>query len=840
MERETYFVDVLLPLPLPYYFTYRLPWAMEDTRVDFGTRVVVPFGRSKLYAGLVIRKHNSPPSRVVVKYVSEIIDDNPIISEKQFALWQWIADYYLCTLGEVMSIALPSALKLAGETKITIHPRFDGDISLLDEKEMTIVDALSRHYAMSLEDISKTLQLKKVLPVVKTLVEKGVIITDEDIRDIYRPKREYKVSLLSPHGDREENFYQLLDRLGSSTKTAKQSELLLTFFMLLKESTPVGEKVDFSRSVSKNVLLQRAQAPASRLQSLINKNICLVKEVVISRLATHDSLEDTGNIALSPAQATALCEILYQFEKQDIVLLQGVTGSGKTELYIKLIARTLAEGKQVLYLLPEIALTTQIVNRLRKYFGDKVGVYHSRFNEFERVEIWNQVLGHGQNSRLGQRYPLVIGARSALLLPFRDLGLIIVDEEHDASYKQMDPAPRYHARDGAIVLAKIHGAKVLLGTATPSIESYFNAKHHKYGYVSLTERFSGSALPEIWLADIAENTRQKKMQGHFTAFLLEQMKIALAKGEQVIIFQNRRGFSLCLYCHTCQQVTMCARCDVSLTYHKQSHLLKCHYCGYAVDLPEHCPHCGSKNLEMKGFGTEKVVENIAELLPEARVARMDLDTTRSKTAYQQMINDFEQHETDILVGTQMVTKGLDFDRVSVVGILNADNLINYPDFRSFERAFQILSQVSGRAGRRDIPGKVIIQSYHTCHPALQYVVSNDYEAMYAHQIVERERFHYPPFYRLVKITLKHPDEQVLNQGAFVLGQALHHAFPRQVLGPEFPVVAKVQNYYLKDLWIKLQKNSQLKDRKNKLLQVIDIFKQDKLYKNVRVVINVDA
>lgn len=839
MERITYFVDVLLPLPLPGLFTYRVPHDFPS-EINFGIRVVVPFGKSKLYSALVVKVHTEAPSQLNTKYIIDIIDEQPVITEKQFRLWQWLSQYYMCTLGEVMAIALPSALKIASETQIMLHPQFDGDLSYLSEREIVIVNTLSYRETMTVGEISKAINIQKVIPVIKSLVEKGVVITDEEIKDPFKPKYETHISLNETFSESDEAFYKLIDDLSGSKKSEKQADLLLAFLMLAQEKTPAGEKADLKIAIPKKELLTRSNASPSRLQRLVEKGIFITQEITISRLPEYKSLDAVNNIILSAPQEKAMQSIKKQFGEHEVVLLHGVTGSGKTEIYIKLIDEVLAQGKQVLYLLPEIALTSQIVNRLRKYFGDRVGVYHSRFNEYERVEIWNRVLHHQNSPKSDNKYQLILGARSALLLPYQDLGLIIVDEEHDGSYKQLDPAPRYQARDSAVVLGRIHQAQTLLGTATPSIESYYNVQQKKYGLVELFERFADSSLPEIWLVDIVENLKQKKMNGHFSPFLIEHIGEALQKKEQVIIFQNRRGFSLRMFCNTCQSMPSCIYCDVSLTYHKHSNLLKCHYCGYAIEVPEECPTCHSKDIEMKGFGTEKVEESLAELFPDAVIARMDLDTTRSKTGYQKIISDFEQQKTDILVGTQMVTKGLDFDRVSVVGILNADNLITYPDFRSFERAFQILAQVSGRAGRKQIPGKVIIQTYKPSHTALQYVVSNDYKAMYENQLEERKQFHYPPFTRLIKLTLKHKDPNFVNKASLELAVILRDAFPKQVLGPEFPIVARIQNLYLKDFWIKFAKDDKLEINKRRLQQILSHFKSIPTNKSLRIVVNVDA
>lgn len=813
-------------------FTYRVPQELEG-RVAFGMRVIVPFGRSKLYSGLVVRVHTEAPQEWATKYIVDVMDERPVVSERQFRLWQWMADYYLCTLGEVMAAALPSALKLASETKIKLHPDFSGDVTVLNPFELRIAEALTHREEMTVAEVAKAAQVQKILPVIKSMVEKRVIITDEEIRNPYKPKRETVVRLAEAYAA-EAPFMALLDQLNTSSRTAPQADLLLSFMMLTRRDG----QYDFQAEVPKAQLLQAREVTPARLQTLLKKGVLVAEEHIISRLADISSLDEVSSIQFTAPQQTALDQIHDSFAKNPVTLLHGVTGSGKTEIYIQLIDEVLKQGKQVLYLLPEIALTSQIVNRLRRYFGEKVGVYHSRFNEYERVEIWNRVLGQG--SEVENKYQLILGARSALLLPYQNLGLIIVDEEHDPSYKQQDPAPRYHARDCAIVLAGMHHAPVLLGTATPSLESYYNVELGKYGLVQLTERFSRHQLPEIWVVNMSAATRQKQVQGIFSNFLIEKIGEALDKKEQVILFQNRRGYAVRMICHTCESMPTCKYCDVTLTYHKKTNLLKCHYCGYAIEVPHECPTCHSTDIEMKGFGTEKVEDTLAELFPQASIARMDLDTTRSKNSYQQIITDFEQHKTDILVGTQMVTKGLDFDRVSVVGILNADALVSFPDFRAFERAYQLLAQVSGRAGRKDVPGKVVIQSYQPNHPALKYVESNDFAAMYQSQIAERREYHFPPVARLVKITLKHPDEKVVAAAATALAGPLHQAFPGRVLGPEAPLVSRIQNYFLQEFWVKLPKDNHQASYKLRLREILKAFQSAKEHKTVRVVVNVDA
>lgn len=829
---QTFFVDVILPLPLEARFTYRVPQSLNG-KICFGMRVIVPFGSNKLYAAVVERVHEEAPKQFSVKYVLDVMDERPVVSEAQYRLWRWISEYYMCTIGEVMAAALPSALRLASETKVKIHPDFDGDVTVLTPYEMNVMELLLHRETMTVAEVGKSLQVAKVMPIIKSLVDKHAMITDEEIRNPYKPKKETVVSLVPPY-DQEPAFMELLDRLNAKSTTAPQADTLLAFMMLTRE----GKRYRFDAAIPKSTLAKAENINPSSLQTLLKKGILKSEERVISRLVDI-SAEHTAEVHLSIPQDNAYQQIKHHFEKFSVTLLHGVTGSGKTEIYIKLIDEVLKQGKQVLYLLPEIALTSQIVNRLRKYFGEKVGVYHSRFNEYERVEIWDRVLSGGEQDD-SAKYQLILGARSALLLPYKNLGLIIVDEEHDSSYKQVDPAPRYHARDAAVMLGQIHGAKVLLGTATPSVESYFNVQLHKFGLVELMQRYAESRLPDIYTVNMNLATKRHEVQGLFSHFLIEQMAMALERKEQIILFQNRRGYAVRMICHTCESMPKCQYCDVTLTYHKKTNLLKCHYCGYAIEVPHECPTCHSTDIEMKGFGTEQVEDTLAEIFPEARIARMDMDTTRSKNAYQQIITDFEEHKTDILVGTQMVTKGLDFDRVSVVGILNADALISFPDFRAFERAFQLLSQVSGRAGRKEVPGKVVIQTFQPNHPALKYVESNDFAAMYRSQIEERMRFHLPPATRMVKITLKHPEEQTVLAAAIQLQGMLREAFAGSVMGPAAPLVSRIQNYYLQDFWLKLSRDHSLAAKKQLLAEVLRQFKQIPEFKKVRCVVNVDA
>ncbi len=587
-------------------------------------------------------------------------------------------------------------------------------------------------------------------------------------------------------------------------------------------------------------MLKNVKATPSALKGLMAKGVLKVYEKVVSRIESYEKVADVSSIELMDFQEKASDAIRKAFLEKDVVLLHGVTSSGKTELYIKYIQETLEQGKQVLYLLPEIALTTQIISRLKKYFGEKVGVYHSRFNENERAEIWNKVLMHGKPDKTGtSSYDIILGARSAVFLPFTNLGLLIVDEEHDSSFKQYDPAPRYNGRDAALFLAHMHRAKTILGSATPSIESYYNCQEGKYVLVEMTERYGNMELPEIKVVNMREEIHWKKMKSHFTSVLVKQLEDALGKGEQAIIFQNRRGFALRLECEACGWMPVCRNCDVTLVYHKQNHQLRCHYCGYTTFVPETCPECKGITLKMKGFGTEKVEEELAILFPKARITRMDLDTTRTRHSHQKIINDLEERKIDILVGTQMVTKGLDFENVSTVSILNADNMLGFPDFRSAERCFQLMAQVSGRSGRKNKRGRVIIQTYNPRHPVILDVVNHDYNAMYEQQLVDRRKFKYPPFYRLVLVKIKHRDQNVLNKASDELAKRLRELFGNRVLGPEYPMVSRIMNYYLKQIMIKIERSASQTEMKKKLMQKIVEFSKCKEFSSLRLVMDVD-
>ena len=831
MERLTLFADVLLPLPVGGTFTYRVPFELNEV-VGPGKRAVVQFGARKIYTAVVVRVHESPPANFIPKYILSLLDEIPVVTPLQLSFWEWISAYYLCYPGEVMNAALPAAFKLASESKIALAAELPDDFSMLNEKELLLIEALHNRKSIAISEVSRILDQQKSIPVIKNLMEKGIVITEEEVHDPYRPKRESFIVLSPEYSGSEKAMSDLFDSLEKKAK--RQLEIMMTFVRI--SGFGFGE----IKEVRRAELLKQSGGLPAQLEALVSKGVLSVTEKMVSRFEASGDTIDSNSIELTAAQQGALDAIHTAFESREVVLLHGVTSSGKTEIYIKLIRETIDRGQQVLFMLPEIALTTQIITRLRKYFGDRVGIYHSRFNIHERAEIWNAVLGaSGTGGQDGGRYDIILGARSAVFLPFSRLGLVVVDEEHDPSFKQVDPGPRYNGRDAAIDLARMHGAKTLLGSATPSLESYYNAKGGKYGLVGLSERYGNMEMPGIQIVNIKEALRQGQMKSHFSSTLLEQIGAALDNSDQVILFQNRRGFSLRLECDLCHWMPACKNCDVTLVYHKKSNQLRCHYCGYTSRIPEACPECHGTHISMKGFGTEKVEEELSVIFPKARIGRMDLDTTRTKHAHQQIIGDFEAGKINVLVGTQMVTKGLDFDRVSLVCILNADNLLSYPDFRAFERSFQLMAQVSGRSGRRYRQGKVIIQTWQPDHPVIRNVMKHDYLAMFKQQIVERQKFHYPPMSRLILIRLRHKEPEPLNHAADHLAKMLRKTFGKRVLGPEFPVVSRIMNYYIKQIMLKVEKDASISLVKQKLTEVTEKFRTDPDYKPVRVSIDVD-
>lgn len=814
--RKTTFVEVILPLSISKTYTYRVPFEMASN-VDVGKRAVVQFGKSKIYTAIIYKISDIPPVLYEAKYIIDILDEEPIVNQFQLSLWEWISDYYLCNLGEVMQAALPAALKLASETRITINHSAVIDKDSLSDKEFLILDALELHPELRVSDISKLLGQKTVFPLLRTLFEKNIIVISEEISEKFKPRKKAFITLNSLYVDpvNRKALFEILER------APKQLEVLLAYYKLEKHQ----------EVISKADLIETSGSSAAVLKSLLDKGIFVQEDKIVSRLSTEE-IETFLSFELNEAQQTALAQIQNEFPAKDVVLLYGETSSGKTQIYIRLIEQMLRENRQTLYLLPEIALTTQVIERLREYFGNEVGIYHSRFNDAERAEVWQKVL-KGE-------YKIVLGARSSIFLPFQNLGLIVVDEEHESSYKQYDPAPRYHARDTAIYLAHLHKAKVVLGSATPSLESFYNARTTKYGFVTLKGRYGGVQSPLIEVVSIAEETKLKTMQSHFTSVLIKEITGALERKEQVILFQNRRGYTPVLLCTTCGYTPKCINCDVSLTFHKSSGKLHCHYCGYKQEVLNACPACGSTKIEQKGFGTEKIEDELQLLFESARIARMDLDSTRSRNSFQLLINDFEEGRIDILVGTQMVAKGLDFGNVTTIGIISADSMLNYPDFRAFERSFQMLSQVAGRAGRRAKQGKVIIQAYDTSHRVISQVVRNDFEQMFDTEILERRNFHYPPLYRLIQLDVKHKDLPKLVTIAASLGSVLRSQFADRVLGPEPPLVGRIRNYFIQTILIKIEKEGvSVTKVKEALREILKSFDADPANKGVYVQTDVD-
>lgn len=747
------YADIILPLAVRGRFTYSIPDELLGKIVP-GMRVIVPFGSKNLYSGIVSIAHNNDPGYKIVKPIKSIPDTIPLINDNQLRLWQWISEYYLCSEGEVMKAALPSAASLSE----------------------------------------------------------------------YRPRLETFISLTEKYTDKALN--EILDRL---KKAPKQQDLLLAYLGITGYT--FGAEIF---PVNKSLLLSEAQSSPGTLDSLTSKGILTSVSLPVSRIIESDSFKEPVK-KLSEAQSVAWESVTSQFNEKEIVLLHGVTSSGKTEIYIHLIEEQLKKGKQVLYMLPEIALTTQIILRLKRHFGAVTGVYHSRFSDPEKVEIWKRVAD--DNPSTG--YRLILGVRSSIYLPFNDLGLIIIDEEHDGSYKQHDPAPRYHARDSAIMLASFHKAKTILGSASPSIESYNNAVNGKYGLTELKERYGMIKLPTIIIGNTREAYRKKLMVSHFTPELLSAMDDALGKEEQIILFQNRRGFSPYIECSECGWIPVCIQCAVNLTYHKAINKLVCHYCGYTTGTPSKCGSCHSTGMVTRGFGTEKIEDEIKIVFPDARVARMDQDTTRNKNSFKKLIRAFEEKKIDILIGTQMISKGLDFENLTVVGVLNADNLLNYPDFRAHERSFQLMEQVSGRAGRRQKQGKVVIQTGDPGNRVIRLVIRHDYLNMFKIQAEERKTFNYPPFCRMVKVSIKHKERTQLNHFSDILGNDLKTIFGKRVLGPESPVISQVQLWYIKTILIKIEKEKPPVKAKQLIIDAIERIEKEKGASGLKIAVDVD-
>lgn len=817
------FAEVLLPLPLQATFTYIVPEEMERLIVR-GCRVLVQFGRKKFYTGIVADLHYKAPEGYEVKPIVAMLDPEPVLCYPQLKFWRWIADYYLCSPGEVMRAALPTGLKVESETFISINPDYVlGENESLSEEESIILIALQEKKRIKMADLEKTTGLCKLSRSVEKLLDAGAVEIAEKTIDSYRPQTKTVVELCCDRND-QETLHRFFDLVGRS---ARQERLLLAY-VDLSGWMRHGEDL---HEVEKQQLIEASGATPGIFKALIDKKILRTEKKSVNRF-NNNKFQIKPLACLSEVQQRATDEIDHSFRTHNITLLHGVTGSGKTEIYSHLIWRILESGRQALFLVPEISLTTQLTDRLRRVFGDRLLVYHSKFSDSERVDVWRRLLTSHEPL-------LVLGVRSSVFLPYRNLGLVIVDEEHEPSFKQYDPAPRYNARDAAIVLASMHGAKTLLGSATPSVETYYKSLNGKYGLVRISERFEGVGLPEVEIVDMRDQRKRKLNRGIVSSSLRLATESVLKDGHQTIMFQNRRGFAPVVVCRECGWTPKCVNCDVSLVYHKKISQLRCHYCGHSVQLPNVCPACGQNTIDVFGYGTERIAEELHEQFPDYRVSRMDLDTTRNKYAFQEIIEEFSRKETDILVGTQMVSKGLDFGGVKVVGVLNADTLLNFPDFRSGERAFNMLEQVAGRAGRRSGGGKVIIQTTSPDNEVLGYVKTHDYSGYYESEISDREKYAYPPFTRIVNIYLKHRDAAVVDSLAVSYTMALRRVFGNRVLGPEKPYISRISTYYLQSIMLKVESGASMSKVKELLRQIYVNMASDSRMKQAVVYYDVD-
>ena len=815
------FAETLLPLAIPGTYTYRVP---EGMRLSIGMRVLVPFGRKKIYTAIITSLHDMEPKGYDVKEILGTLDEKPILRHPQLEFWQWISDYYLCSMGEVYKAAVPSGLKVESETTISVNPDFEeSEPGQLTDRERVILDFTAQRGRVQIAEIANATGFKTIERNVSHLLDMDALHVSERVVDNYRPKTEPCVRLAIARDD-EEKLHQYFDQL----KRAPKQESLLLAYLDMSRWLQSGD----TREVSKENLLKRAGVSSAVLHEAVKRGLFEIYKKEINRFAELGNVLDEAP-TLSEEQQRAYKEIHQSMRQHAITLLHGVTSSGKTSVYIHLIADALKLGKQVLYLVPEIALTTQLTRRLRRVFGDKLLIYHSKFSDNERVDIWKHLLDTSDPC-------VIIGVRSSVFLPYSNLGLIIVDEEHDSSYKQQDPAPRYNGRNAALVLAQMHGAKTVLGSATPAIEVYHMALEGRYGLVKLMTRYGDIKMPEVKVIDTIDARKRREMSGLFSTELISDCRRALKDGEQVILFQNRRGYSPMVRCKECGSVPKCENCDVSLTYHKHNHTLVCHYCGYTIPLPDLCPACQLPGLEIIGYGTERIEDDIDAVFPGEKISRMDLDTTRSKNSYDRIIDEFSNHRTNILVGTQMVTKGLDFDAVSIVGILNADTMINFPDFRSHERAFDMLEQVSGRAGRAHKQGKVIIQTSNPDHDVIKYVQAHDYEGFYEHELADRQQFGYPPFTKVINIYLKHRDDATVGELAVRYSGLLRQVFGTRVLGPMAPFVARVQNMYIRQVTLKMETAASMAKVKAILRDLYErMLAADARMKTVRLYYDVD-
>lgn len=818
LKNKYFFAEVILPLALPKTFTY----SISESEFDFikiGMRVAVPFGKNKIYTGLVCDKHQNKPTLYEAKEIHQILDHQPAVTQIQIKHWRWIAEYYMCAIGDVFRCAFPSALLLESETMIQLKNDIFINERLLTDDEFLILQALQLQSTLSINDIIGIVNKKTVFPIIQKMIEKNIIFLEQELNESYKPKL-VKYIKLHERFDSNVGLQQLLDELKSAPK---QKDIVLQFFQILAtDKKPILTKK----------LLEASKSTSTNIKSLVEKQIFEEYSIEVDRIVFSGN-EDQKKLQLSSIQQITFDSIKLSLTTKAVCLLHGVTSSGKTEIYSQLISDYLKLNKQVLYLVPEIALTTQLVSRLQQFFGNSVAVFHSKYSSNERVEVWNKTL---QNSEKAQ---IIVGARSALFLPFANLGLIIIDEEHEQTFKQQEPSPRYHARDAAIVLANMHDAKVLLGSATPSLETYYNTATSKYGLVTLTERYRNVDLPKIEIIDLKDQFFRKKMNGHFSDSLINEITDTLALGEQVILFQNRRGYSPIVECVTCGHVPQCQNCNVSLTFHKNKNQLRCHYCGYSMGNPTNCHACSSTNLTTKGFGTEQIQQELNALFPAARIGRMDQDTTKGKFGFERIIDGFKNREIDVLIGTQMVAKGLDFDNVTLVGIMNADNMLYHPDFRAFERSYQTMVQVAGRSGRSEKQGKVLIQTYSKDHNIIKQVLHNDYFGMYEEQMHQRRIYGFPPYFRTIKVLLKHRDYSKLNEGSIWLCNVFSQNLEMPVLGPEDPGINRIRNEFLKTILIKIPLQLPLIATKNTIKKIVNSFDAIPQYKSIKVILTVD-
>ncbi len=810
------FVEVIIPLALPKNYTWAVPESMQEA-IQPGIRVEVILGRNKRYAGIVKKILPAKPETFEPKNILTVLDTEPLLHIEQLKLWEWIAQYYMCSEGEVMQAAIPANLKLSSESILVWNEDSSYEPSDLGDAEYLVTEALELKRELRLSEVQQLLDAANVYPVIKKLIEKGICHVWEELKEKYKAKTETYITLSTVYHDEG----KLADLLNNWSKAPKQMELLLSYLHLLKTE---GE-------VTQPQLLKKSNATAAQLKGLADKGILLVEKRATDRIHTLPKNIQI-DFTLSGAQEKALQEIRKGFADKPVCLLHGVTASGKTEVYTKLIEEYILQGKQVLYMLPEIALTAQIIRRLQKHFGGYIAIYHSKFNPNERVEIWNKVKS-GETK-------VILGARSSLFLPFKELGLIIADEEHDASYKQQEPAPRYHARDAVIYYASLFKAKVLLGSATPSIESYYNCDQHKYSLVTLNERYGQVELPQIGIIDLKKVPSKEKGKVALTPSLITAIETSLQQKKQVILFQNRRGYSPYMICNACGWIPQCQHCDVTLTYHKAKNKLSCHYCGTAYPVINTCAACGSHDFTQKNFGTERIEELVAEQFPDAKIARMDYDSIKGKHDHDSLIKLFEQQRIDILVGTQMVVKGLDFEHVNLVGIVDADGILNFTDFRVTERAFQLMEQVSGRAGRKDGKGTVLIQVSNIHHPVLQFVKAHNFKQLFDYEIANRKQFDYPPFTRLIQVIFKHKEKHIAEEAANIMMQGLKINFAKQTNGPAQPAVDRVRNQYIWEILIKLPKDAhRINLCKKEIRQQAVIIQSNKRYRSVTILPDVD-